>query len=171
MPVEFIDRDDVLMGEGTYMWVKQQHFKFHATDDDQAVLAQIIASDAYAWDYASSPAPPDPRHVTGEIHGRWSLDAITVDRFVPVRAEEAISVIHKWATEQEWTDSDYRQPEEAMSRLKPVYELLSSGSVFQLEIPAEETVIGFWLGSMGFHEFVVLDRSSGSLHLIVASDD
>jgi len=171
VPVEFVNHDSVRMGEGTYMWVHLERFTFDVAHDDRAILAELIASDAYAWDFATSPAPPHPIWLEHRIHGKWPLDAINVDRFRPISPNDAVAVIDKWAREQEWSDSDYRQPEDALLRLEPVYELLRSGSVFQLDNPAEEEVEGFWVGSMGFHEFVVLDRSSGSLHVVVASDD
>lgn len=101
------------------------------------------------------------------------LDSINVERFHPIDPDDAVSVIGKWANEQEWIDRDFRQSEDAMARLESVYALLRSGSVLHLDNPGDDEMhaYGWVTGKMGFHEFVVLDRSSGSLHVIVASDD
>ena len=182
MSVEFVNADVVHMDKHTFMWVQQTHFTFDAACDDGAVLAELIACDAYDHDYASpfesnphyaSPFPSSPQPPNDQIHGRWRLDAVNVERFHPISSDAAVSVIDKWANEQEWLDSDYRQPDDVMARLEPVYELLRSGSVLQLDNPGDDALhdYGWVTGKMGFHEFVVLDRSSGSLHVIVASDD
>lgn len=169
MSVEFVNTDTVQMAKHTFMWVKQTHFTFDATLDDRAVMTELIACDAYDYDYCS-PFPPVRRK---RIHGRWRLDAIDFDRFHPISADDAVAVLHNWANEQEWTDSDFRQPEDAMVRLESVYALLRSGTVLRLDNPGDDALhgYGFVTGNLGFHEFVVLDRSSGSLHVIVATDD
>ena len=52
-------------------------------------------------------------------------------------------------------------------------DLLGRGTVFALENPPDDAKHdwGDVVGRMGFHEFVVIDRSTRHLTLIVASDD
>jgi hypothetical protein len=54
-----------------------------------------------------------------------------------------------------------------------VYTLLHAGVLYKLSNPGadDEHKYGFVTGSLGFHEFVVIDRNTRSLHLVVASDD
>ena len=173
MSVEFVGHDVVCMAELTYAWVRLEHFTFDVAQDDRAVLAELIASDPYAWDFATAPLPPHPLWLDRtRVHGPWLLEEITVDGFQPVSSGAAISVIDKWINENELLDSDDEQRETVRARLEPVYELLRSGSVFQLDNPSDYTTREWlYMGGTGFHEFVVIDRSSGSLHVIVASDD
>ena len=51
--------------------------------------------------------------------------------------------------------------------------LLQAERVYLLNNPGTdaEHEYGFVTGSLGFHELVVIDRASGCLHLVVASDD
>jgi hypothetical protein len=73
-----------------------------------------------------------------------------------------------------WTyDLDYRPPPAVQQRLQDVYELLRSGDLYKLNHPGaeDEHEYGSVTGLMGFHEFIVIDRSSRSVHVVVASDD
>ena len=173
MSLEFVGHDCVRMGEGTWAWVKLEHFTFDVAHEDRAVLADLISCDPYAWDFATAPAPPHPLWLEPpRIHACWPLEAIAVDHFRPISAEDAISVIDTWVNENELLDSDSEQPEDVRVRLESVYGLLRSGSVLQLDNPGDDARVDGWVtGVMGFHEFVVLDRDGGSSHLIVASDD
>lgn len=77
-----------------------------------------------------------------------------------------------WADEQEWTDPEFRQPPEVQRRLHEVYRLLGSGNVYRLHNPRPEDEIDHPVtGDMGFHEFVVIDRGTRRVHVVVASDD
>lgn len=51
--------------------------------------------------------------------------------------------------------------------------LLRSGDLYKLDNPGaeDEHEYGCVTGSMGFHEFVVIDQNKRSVHLVVASDD
>jgi hypothetical protein len=170
--VELVSDDIVHMDKLTFMWVQLTHFSFDIADEDREVLEQLVENDAYAHDYAS-PFPSHPQPLDTRIHGRWNLCAIAADRFQPIAPDAAIELLEQWANDQEWTDPGYSQPPEVMERLEPVHRLLRSGTVLQLDNPNDESMheYGFVTGGMGFHEFVVIDRNTGSLHVIVASDD
>ncbi|MCL2543158.1 MAG: hypothetical protein FWE71_11980 [Nocardioidaceae bacterium] len=170
--VEFVGADIVHLDKNTFMWVQLTHFAISLAESDEVLLASLIASPAYAHDYAS-PCPSHPQPFDTAIHGRWNLSAIAVDRFVPRPSADAIAQLKHWANDQDWTDPDYRQPQEVLKRLDSVFDLMRSGAVYQLDNPSDDDMheYGFVTGEMGFHEFVVINHPAQALHVIVASDD
>lgn len=72
-----------------------------------------------------------------------------------------------------WTNPEFSQPADAIQRLGTIYSILDSGPVLKLRNPPREDEhdYGFVTGSLGFHEFIVIDRILRTLHVIVASDD
>lgn len=172
MTVRLVGSDIVHMDTNTFMWVQLTHFSFDPSLDDRSVLDVLVASPGYVHDYAS---PYDAKAPVTEpaLHGRWYRDQIHAELFEPWSASDAEAVIRAWADDQEWTDPGYRQPAEVHARLGPVHDLLRAGSVYKLRNPGKdaEHEYGSVTGSMGFHEFVVIDRASERVHVIVASDD
>lgn len=153
------------------MWVQLVHFG-DVPEDHPRALAALIASPGYAHDFAS-PFSEDPQRLDPPVHGRWRLDAISVDSFKATSYEIAEAGIREWANEQDWMDPSFRQPPEVDRRLAAVYDLLRKGSVYQLINPDPRDMheYGEVTGTLGFHEFVVVDHANRELHLIVASDD
>ena len=91
---------------------------------------------------------------------------------MPWAASDAESLIQDWTGN--WThDLDYRPPRAVQRCLQDVYDLLRSGDLYKLDDPGaeDEHEYGYVTGGMGFHEFVVIDRNRGSVHVVVASDD
>jgi hypothetical protein len=172
MTLRLVGSDIVRMDEGTFMWIRLTHFAIETVQDDRSLLASLIASPGYAHDYAS---PFDAEAVVTEpaIHGRWWRSNIHVELFEPWTAMDAESLLQGWADDQEWTDPNYRQPLAVQRRLQDVYALLRSGDLYKLRNPGagDEHEYGFVTGGMGFHEFVVIERSRRGLHVVVASDD
>jgi hypothetical protein len=172
MALPLVGSDIVHLDKNTFMWVQMTHFVINVDQDDAALIASLIASPEYAHDYAS-PFPSHGAPFGKTIHGRWVLSAISVDRFGPSTADRAVVELQRWANEQDWVDPDFRQPPEVMHRLQSVCSLLRSGNVYKLLNPGREAEhdYGDVTGGLGFHEFVVIDRTNGTLHLVVASDD
>jgi len=165
--------DDIVhLGSGTFMWVQLTPYLIDPDQGDQSILESLIESPGYQHDYAS-PFPPAGEVRAWGIHGRWRVDAIHPDLFAPSRAEAAKAEIDVWANDQDWTDPEYSQPPDAIQRLETIYSLLGSGTVLKLRNPPPEAEhdYGFVTGSLGFHEFIVIDRILRRLHVIVASDD
>lgn len=162
----------VPMDEGTRMWIQLTHFDIKPEQDDRALLASLIASPGYAHDYAS---PFDDAAVITEpaVHGRWWRGSIRPELFASWMAPEAEFVIRDWADNQDWTDPGFRQPSAVQQRLQEVCALLHTDDLYKLDNPGaeDEHEYGAVTGTMGFHEFVVIDRSTLSLHVVVASDD
>jgi hypothetical protein len=170
MALRLIGSDLVHMDEHTYMWIDLRHFAYETAQDDRSLLASLIANPAYAHDYAS---PFDPAEVVTEpaVHGRWWRDSIHPELFTPWTASDAQALIQNWADNQNWTDPNFRQPPEVQQRLQNVYALLRAGDLYKLDNPSAEHDWGWVVGTKGFHEFVVIDRSKHRVHLVVAADD
>ena len=170
MTLRLVGSDIVHMDKGTFMWIQLTHFAIVTAQDDRSLLASLIASPAYAHDYAS---PFDAAAVVTEpaVHGRWWRSSIHPELFMPWTAADAESLIQDWTGN--WTDLDYRPPPAVQRRLQDVYDLLRSGDLYKLDNPGaeDEHEYGYVTGGMGFHEFVVIDRNRGSVHVVVASDD
>lgn len=172
MTLRLVGSDIVRLDEGTYMWIALAHFGYEAAQDDRSLLAALIATPAYADDYA---APFDPAAVVTEpaVHGRWWRASIHPERFTPWTAPDAESLLQDWAGHQDWTTPGFRQPPDVQQRLRGVYALLRSGELYKLDNPgpADEHDWGWVTGTRGFHEFVVIDHDRRRVHLVVASDD
>lgn len=172
MTVRLVDSDIVHMDRGAFMWIQLTHFAVETDQDDRSLLASLIASPAYAHDYAS---PFDAAAAVTEpaVHGRWWRSSIHPERFMPWTASDAESLIQDWADDQDWTDPGFRQPPAVQRRLQDVYALLRSGDLYKLDNPGaeDEHEYGAVTGGMGFHEFVVIDRDRRTVHVVVASDD
>ncbi|MFD6055162.1 hypothetical protein [Agromyces sp. NPDC060279] len=164
--------DVVHLDRLTFMWVQSIRFELDASKSDREQLQLLISSPGYGHDYAS---PFDGEELVDPpvIHGRWYVGAIHPGRFSETNAEFARSMIRSWVDEQDWHDPKYRQPPEVHERLESVYEVLRSGRVYRLRNPSDDFLheYGWVTGNLGFHEFVTIDRRSGTLHLVVASDD
>lgn len=172
MSLRVLGSDLIHLDQGTYMWIQITRFGIEAGQDDWSLLSSLIASPGYAHDYAS-PLDPDAEAPPGGVHGRWRREAIHPALFTRCPPQDAQALLHTWAEDQAWTEPGYRQPPSVRARLDSVVTLLQAERVYRLNNPGTdaEHEYGFVTGSLGFHEFVVIDRGSGCLHLVVASDD
>ena len=172
MTLRLVGSGIVHMDKGTWMWIQLTHFAIETAQDDRSLLAALIASPAYAHDYAS---PFDAAAVAAEpaVHGRWWRSSIRPGLFAPWTATDAESLIQGWADDQDWADPGFREPPAVQRRLQDVYALLRSGDLYKLDNPGseDEHEYGSVTGGMGFHELVVIDRKRHSVHVVVASDD
>lgn len=147
----------------TRQWVSVKVFTLPATVDDRTALAAMIGHAQYLDSYAG------PWDVVDK-HGPYWLHAITPQTFVVVAdLAQAETLIRTWAEcYVRWHDAD----REAMDR--EVYGRLRRATVIYQLPDIRATAQHDWgdvVGSDGFHEFVTVDRATGELALIVASDD
>ena len=170
--LRLIGSDTVHLDTGTRMWVQVTRFAIDATQPDRAILSSLIASPAYAYDYAS-PFDADAKVTEPAVHGRWWRDRIHVDLFEPWAPADAETLIKTWADHQDWYEPGYRQPHDVHARLNSVYQILRSGHLYKLINPGadDEHDYGYVTGTRGFHEFVAVDRLAHHLQVVVASDD
>lgn len=145
-------------------WVSIKLFDLPADTDDDAVLALLIGHVRYRDSYGGT-GDKDMK----DIHGPYWLNAISPQVFSRVSAADAEALIRTWA--------DYTVPLTADDRAameREVYPRMQhAASCYQLP-DLRETALHEWgssVGSDGFHEFVLIDRQSDTVALVVASDD
>lgn len=172
MMLRLVGSDIVPLGDGTFMWIQVTHFAIDPSQTDHSILEALIASPGYAHDYAS-PLDDQAAATESAVHGRWWRSAIHAELLDPCTPAAAESTLRAWADDQTW--SDLRHPSTACrsTRLQSVRALLQTGQLFKLNNPGVDSEHGYgWVtGGLEFHEFVVLDRTSRTAHVIVASDD
>lgn len=146
-------------------WVLMKLFALPAGIDDRDVLALLIRHVRYRDSYAA----PDFKD-SETIHGPYWLSAITPESFSPVSAADAEAFLRTWAEyaaplpaarRQEMETEVYPRIQNATSR----YQLADLRDTAQHDW-------GYVVGSAsGFHEFVLIDRQTDNVALLVASDD
>ena len=172
MTLRLLGSEIVHMDPSTTLWIQLTEFALDPGQSDHEVITDLIAAPGYAHDYAS---PVETRPVVTEpaVHGRWWRSSITTESFAPCTAASAEGRLQSWADEQEWTEPSFRQPPDVQRRLQDVCALLRTGVLYELRNPGadQEHDYGFVTGSLGFHEFLVIDRSAHRTRVVVASDD
>ena len=145
-------------------WVLIKLFALPPDLEDEVVLALLIRHVRYRDSYAA----PDFQDAK-TIHGPYWLKAISPSVFCPVSTADAEALIRTWANYTVPLTGDdraaierevYRRIQEATSR----YVLPDMRGTAQHDW-------GYVVGTDGFHEFVLIDRASNQVALLVASDD
>ncbi|WP_326829552.1 hypothetical protein OIE13_04225 [Streptosporangium sp. NBC_01810] len=148
----------------TYRWVDVKHFRIASGQDDEPLLTALLSHQLYRDDYLGS----DSWKGDGSVHGPYRLDSLSAASFEDVDTETASATIRTWA--DRYTDL----PEAVAHDLETeVYRLIRAATsryrLRDLDEAARDDDLGWILGE--FHELVLIDRSEGSLAVIVASDD
>lgn len=162
------------MDRGTYMWVDLKTFVITAAATDAELLAALMATSAYRDDYCSPFDPARMDYPGASRHANWWLARLAPSMFTRVAADDAVDTVTSWAVDQEWSDGYTGPTDETRDTLRDeVLSLFAGGDVFELRPPGDEAFHDFGgiVGCSGYHEFVVIDRGSRVLHLIVAADD
>jgi hypothetical protein len=150
-----------------FRWIDVKHFDLVGSGSARELLTALVSDRWYDDDYASpSGALPDPSR---RIHGPYSLNQVTVDSFKKVRARACFDAVAAWATQLGPLPAEFAAQWEGLvsgllAEATAVYRLADLG-------PDAEHQWGRHLGAMGFLEFVVVSARTGSVALLVASDD
>lgn len=149
----------------TYQWVSIKLFALPRDADDHEVLALLIRHVRYRDSYGGT---GDKDMET--IHGPYWLHAVTPEAFSPVSASDAEALLRTWA--------EYAAPLPAARRDEMEHELYFRfrRATSRYQLPDLRDIAqhdwGSSVGSVtGFFEFVLIDRQTGSVALVVASDD
>lgn len=146
-------------------WVLMKLFALPADADDREVLALLIRHVRYRDSYAA----PDFKD-SETIHGPYWLSAITPESFSPVSATDAEALIRTWA-EYSARLPDARRQEMETEVYPRIHNATSRYQLADLRETAQHDW-GYVVGSAtGFYEFVLIDRHTNSVALVVASDD
>jgi hypothetical protein len=153
----------IKFNNSTYQWVDIKLFKLadlHIAD--QAALKLLLQHVHYPDSYAGTKA-------TRSQHGPYRLDAITANSFTIVDTVSAEATLRTWAEQDAPLDEVARDQVER--ELYP--RIRTAACCYRLNDLGEESKHDWAevVGSGGFHEFVLIDRLTGILALVVASDD
>ncbi|MEU6021104.1 hypothetical protein [Micromonospora sp. NPDC047134] len=149
--------------EHGFRWVdiKQLHFSNEYLDD-RALLAALIAHEQFRDDYAGGGVLPD-----GSRHGPYWLRLITPELYEPISQEKAVQIL------REWIDPLWDVPTEMEENLqREVFaRLAAANGIYYLGELSDEAIHDWGRVHDYFHEFVLIDRSTSQINLIVAADD
>lgn len=125
-------------------------------------MRALIADERFVDDYAGAGAD-----TVGEIHGPYLLSRITVDAYEHIDARSAVGILDGWARQYGGLPANL---DEALKA--EVYVLISNAdSCYRLR-ELGKSALHDWAGvHTQFHELVTIDRTAGTLALIVAADD
>lgn len=161
----FVNFRDFTFPEGSghgFRWVDIKRFRLAVEPPaDRDLLAALIARPEFRDLYDGSGIWQDLRH------GRWWVDRIGPEAYLPVDAEGAHGVVRSWA------DGLGPVPAALDERLEEtVYgpARRASGRYVLGELP-EDARHDYAQVHIEFHELVLVDRALGVLSLVVAADD
>lgn len=170
--MKLLGHEMVHMNPGTYLWIHLKHFEIDPTHTDHDLLADLVATNAFADSY-DTPFDPEHRPTEPAPHGPWLRRIIQPERYTPTTAPAAEATLWTWADNPNLSPSPYRHGDDVIADIAlRVLPLFHRGNLYQLTNPGlEEARSHSVTGDGGFHEFVAIDREARRLHLIVASDD
>jgi hypothetical protein len=157
-------RDVFINFRTSRQWVLIKLFALPTNAYDREVLALLIRHARYRDSYAA----PEFKDA-GTIHGPYWLSAITAEDFVPVSAADAEALLRTWA--------NYTVPlndDDSAAMEREVYPRIRQATCRYQLADLRDTAEHDWgyvVGSDGFHEFVLINRQTNDVALLVASDD
>jgi hypothetical protein len=164
VPLTFVADRIVHLDPTDSCWVVLKSFAFDDALTDEHLLGALLDEDQYHDQYIGQPVADQHHH---SMHGPYLLDHISVSSFVRIDADAARALISAWAD-----DPEPSEPATHLRLATEVYPILGSGDLYQLPALGPQAFYDHRVvGRSGFHEFVVIDRQSSLLTLVVASDD
>ncbi|WP_433179720.1 hypothetical protein [Actinoallomurus sp. CA-150999] len=146
-----------------YRWVDGKRFDLRSPAvDDMTLLSAVIRHDQFRDDYAGGGVDPQ-----GTRHGPYQLEHITPEAFEPVDGPTSTAMLAAWA------DQHGEVPEQLAATLfREVFEPVRQATGRYGLKNLGRTAFHDWGGvNTDFHELILIDRTAGSLTLIVAADD
>lgn len=160
----------VHMAAGTYMWCCFKPFVFAiGAGSSRAVIEAVIRHPQYRDTYLGG--GPEAQGFL-DVHGPYRLPTVTADAYVPTSVEMIRDDLCEWARPPN-CDSDACDKSVQILRSRVFGQLSAGLSWFRLDLQREgnEHESGRCVGTVGFHEFLVIDRAAGKALLLTASDD
>jgi hypothetical protein len=150
-----------------FRWIDAKIFDVSGTASHREILAALIANAWYDDDYASpSGALPVPSR---GLHGPYSLGSIGVSSFHKISPRACRDAVRTWAGALGPIPAEFtRRYEDFLAE-----RLADATAVFRLS-DLDDSARHQWdahVGVLGFHEFVIISRTSNTVALVVASDD
>lgn len=149
-------------------WVDLKLFSIRPEVSDYLVLRDLLRHEQYHDHYAGQDPTEQTHHA---LHGPYQLEAITPGQFESVSANAARQELRNWVAGWVVPHEDGSEVEAKLGA--EVLARLHGDSILRLTDLREtaEHDWGWVVGHAGFHEFVVIDRATALLTLLVASDD
>ncbi|NYE94236.1 hypothetical protein FHU41_000457 [Psychromicrobium silvestre] len=149
-----------------FRWVVVRRFSLDSTLKERDVLSAVVAHPYYRDDYYS-PLDVLPSG-SGEVHGPYMASSISFGSFVREGVTDAVSKILTWARQ----DGPLSAELEGILDKDILTNFSAGRSIFRLDISSIELESPPVVSRLsGFVEYVVFDKSSRNLELIVCSDD
>ena len=151
-----------------FHWVDIKRFAVDPTSSDRDLFSALIGSPEYHDHYAGQATEEQDHH---SLHGPYELGAISPGVYEQSNPEEARVHLRRWLSA--WLDGEQERVEVLAQFNDLVLPRLGGDTVYRLPDlrSTAEHEWGWVVGVDGFHEFVVMDRASRLLTLLVASDD
>jgi hypothetical protein len=162
--VEFVAGEILFLDDGSYRWLRLQHFQCDPRSSDAALPSALLSHVRYQDSYTTADANWSP---TGDTHGPYRLDRLTVDSFASIDATTETDYLRRWAE-----DYDGREGEGFETIIRGANDVIGDAtSLWHLAEPRDSAQHewGWILGD--FREIVAINRSKDRLTLMVASAD
>ncbi|MEU6158510.1 hypothetical protein [Streptomyces sp. NPDC047130] len=149
--------------EHGFRWVDIKQLSFSAESaDGRELLAALIGHEQFRDDYAGGGVLPD-----GTRHGPYWLRSITPDLYGSIGQEKAVRIIRDWVEPLRNVPTDL---EEDLQR-EVFARVAAADDIYYLAELGDEAIHDWGRVHDQFHEFVLVDRSTGRITLLVAADD
>lgn len=161
--INFRDHGFAKPNAHAFRWVNIKRFDLHNPPaDDLLALEVLIGSTPFRDNYATEDFNPSETR-----HGPYWLDRISTANYRPVSALTALGTLSDWALQFGELPKDLEASLE-----HEVYQPLRKATGVYTLTGLDKSDFHDWGGVHGeFHEFVGIDRTAGTLALIVAADD
>lgn len=146
-----------------FRWVDIKRLRLPAESvGDKELLAALIGHEQFRDDYAGGGVLPE-----GLRHGPYWVSAVTPNVYEAVGREWSALILWEWANQFEDVPANL-----ATELQREVFDLLAAAErIYYLSELGDEAIHDWGRVHSDFHEFVLIDRSSGQITLLVAADD
>lgn len=162
--IEFLGSEILFLYDGSYRWLRLHRFGCDPDASDGALLQALLQHVRYQDMYIQSEDTWTP---SGDRHGPYWLDRLSVECFEPVDVAEAKTSLHRWA--EAYDGREGRGFETIMQSGRRIIERASSTWRLRDLRESAQHDLGSILDE--YLEMVAVERPDERLTLMVASAD
>lgn len=146
-----------------HRWVDLKHLRFPPESGEaRELLSALIGHEQFRDDYAGGGVLSE-----GSRHGPYWLRRVTPDVYEAVSRERSAHILRGWVNQF----GDVPAELEADLQQEVVDRLAAADHIYYLNGLGDEAVHDWGRVHEHFHEFVLIDRSTGRITLLVTADD
>ena len=164
MTLEFLDGEILFLRDGSYRWLRLHRFRCDLNASDPTLLSALLSHSRYQDCYLQPDTDWSP---SGDQHGPYRLDRLSVDSFESIDAALAEAFVLGWA--EEYDGREGRGFELILKAANAVINRASSLWRLQDLHDSAQHETGWMLDD--FCEIVAIDRVRRTLTLLIASGD